>query len=91
MPGSMTLSQADKTREVCTMCWESGGSSTDTLYCGLRNGRVQKFGCEERVFLAECDCTGDGGVFIGLGRHDRFEKRGEKPRNLGILGLIGCC
>lgn len=72
MPGSMTLSQADKSREVCAMCWESGSDSTHTLYCGLRNGRVQRFSCEERVFVAECDCSGDGGAFVGLGRHDRF-------------------
>ena len=72
MPGSMTLSQTDKSREVCAMCWESGSGSTHMLYCGLRNGTVQKFSCEDRIFIAECDCSSDGGVFVGLGRHDRF-------------------
>lgn len=88
MPGSMTLSGADKSREVCAMCWEGGASAswTDTLYCALRNGRVQKFGCEERVFSAECDCSGNGGVFVGLGRHERF---GKILKNLGIL--VYCC
>lgn len=88
MPGSMTLSQADKSREVCAMCWEVGGPVTNTLYCALRNGRVQKFSCEERVFLAECDCSGDGGVFIGLGRHDRCVEILESLyRHPGVLGV----
>ena len=71
MPGGMTLSQSDKSQEVCAMCWESGPTPHGALYCGLRNCKVQRFGCEERVFLAECDCSGDGGTFVGLGRHDR--------------------
>ena len=70
MPGLMTLSQTDRTTEVCAMCWEH--DSTHMLYCGLRNGNVQRFSCEGRVFEAECDCSSDGGVLVGLGRHDRF-------------------
>ena len=71
LPGSMTLSDAERTREVCAMCWEHGSRST--LYCGLRNGMVQRFSCSDRVFEAECDCSVDGGVFVGLGRHDRCD------------------
>ena len=70
LPGCMTLSEADRMREVCAMCWEHGSESL--LYCGLRSGRVQQFSCRERVFVAECDCSTDGGVFVGLGRHDRY-------------------
>ena len=75
IPGSISLSEADKTREVCAMCWENGSRST-ALYCGLRNGRVQRFSCRDRVFVAESDCSvKGGGVFVGLGRHDRYYER----------------
>ena len=69
MPGSMALSEADRAREVCAICWEYGSRSV--LYCGLKNGRVQRFNCDERIFVAECDCSVDDGVIAGLGRHDR--------------------
>ena len=52
------------------MCWEHGSRSV--LYCGLKNGRVQRFNCDERVFVAECDCSVDDGAFVGIGRHDRY-------------------
>ena len=73
LPGGATLSEADRTREVCAMCWEHGSESL--LYCGLRSGTVQRFSCREREFLAECDCSTDGGVFVGLRRHDRFDTK----------------
>ena len=31
---------------------------------------VQCFNCKERVFTAECDCTGGEGSFVGLGKHE---------------------
>ncbi len=50
------------------MCWE--GESRDTLYCGRRDGIVQRFSCQDRLFSAECDCTGGEGQFVGLGKHE---------------------
>lgn len=63
-----SLEVADRSQEVCAMCWEHSGKG-EGLYCGLRNGVVQRFGCRERVFEAECDCTGGEGTFVGLGKH----------------------
>ncbi len=50
------------------MCWEHEAEG-EVLYCGLKNGLVQRFSCQGRVFEAECDCTGGEGSFVGLGRH----------------------
>lgn len=63
-----SLETADRTQEVCAMCWEHEAEG-EVLYCGLRNGMVQRFNCQGRVFEAECDCTGGEGTFVGLGRH----------------------
>ena len=64
-----SLEMADRSQEVCAMCWEHDGEG-EGLYCGLKNGVVQRFGCRERVFEAECDCTGGEGTFVGLGKHE---------------------
>lgn len=63
------MDTADKTQEVCVMCWEHEGQG-EVLYCGLKNGLVQKFNCEERVFEEDSDCTGGDGVLVGLGKHE---------------------
>ncbi len=68
LPASITLSQTDKRKEVTVMCWED--ESHDALYCGRRDGIVQKFSCQDRLFTAECDCTGGEGQFVGLGKHN---------------------
>ena len=52
------------------MCWEY--RSKESLYCGLRNGMVQRFSCCDRIFTAECDCTGGNGEFVGLGKHEEL-------------------
>ena len=64
-----SMETADRSQEVCAMCWEHGAEG-EMLYCGLKNGLVQRFNCHERVFEAECDCTGGKGVFVGLGKHE---------------------
>lgn len=64
------LERSDVTQEVCAMCWEHGDRG-ETLYCGLKNGLVQRFSCRERVFEAECDCTGGEGTFVGLEKHEK--------------------
>ena len=61
------LQTADKSQEVCAMCWEQAGVG-QVLYCALRNGLVQRFDSEGRVFQAECDCSCGDGVFVGLGK-----------------------
>ena len=40
------------------------------LYCGLKNGMVQLFNTQKGTFLAECNCTGRSGTFVGLGKHE---------------------
>lgn len=64
------LESSDRTQEVCAMCWEDQAEG-EVLYCALKNGLVQRFSCRERVFQAECDCTGGEGTFVGVGMQEK--------------------
>ena len=70
LPGGLSLTQTDKSREMLCMCREQG-SSEGTLYVGLRNGVVQEFDCRERRFTVECDTTTGVGTLVGVAKHNR--------------------
>ena len=66
------MEDADKSQSVSAMCWEHE-CREGMLYCALRNGVVQQFSAQERVFQSECDFTGGGpevGQMLGLGKHE---------------------
>ena len=70
LPGGLSLSQADKSREILCMCRERDGDRR-TVYAGLRRGLVQAFDTSERRFTVECDVTGGLETLVGVAKHGR--------------------
>ena len=71
LPGGLSLSQTDKSREVLCMCRGGELERDHVVYAGLRNGTVQSFDCKERQFVAECDVTQGKGRLVGVAKQER--------------------
>ena len=70
LPGGLSLTQTDKSREMLCMSREMEGKKM--LYVGLRSGVVQVFDCLERRFTMECDTTGGVGTLVGVAKQNRW-------------------
>lgn len=69
LPGGLSLTQADKSREM--LCMSREIEDERTVYVGLRSGVVQAFDCTERRFTLECDTTGGAETLVGVAKQNR--------------------